>query len=198
MKLKIDLIKNAANSLTIFRIILVPVFLLFLFQKDMASIILALVIFIIAAITDLYDGYIARNRNEITDFGIIMDPIADKLIVLSAFISFVQLDIVPSWMFIVIVAREFLITVLRTLALAKNRVLASIKSGKYKTVSHMVIIIMILAIIAFDRIFGAKLEDTVIILMSLPYLLVFIAMVTSIVSGIEFILQNKKIFWENG
>lgn len=190
------LTKNIANWLTIFRIILVPIFLFFLFQKNLLSIILALFIFIIAAITDLYDGYLARNRDEVTNFGIIMDPIADKLIVLSAFISFVQLDIVPSWMIIVIIAREFLITILRTLALAKNKVLAAIKSGKYKTVSHMVIIILILATITFDRIFGVKLEEMEVILMALPYLLVFVAMITSIVSGIEFILQNKKIFWE--
>lgn len=193
MKLKINVIKNIANRLTIFRIVLVPIFLFFLFQKNLLSIILALVVFIIAAITDLYDGYLARNRNEITNFGIIMDPVADKLIVLSAFIYFVQLDMVSSWMIIVIVAREFLITILRTLALAKNKVLGSIKSGKYKTVSHMVIIILILMIIAFDRIFGVKLEEIEVVLTALPYLLVFIAMVTSIISGIEFILQNKKI-----
>lgn len=190
------LIKNIANSLTIFRIVLVPIFLFFLLQKNLLSIIFALFIFIIAAITDLYDGYLARNRNEITNFGIIMDPVADKLIVLSAFISFVQLDMVSSWMVIVIVAREFLITILRTLALAKNKVLGSIKSGKYKTVSHMVIIILILAIITFDRIFGVKLEEIEVVLVALPYLLVFVAMVTSIISGVEFILQNKKIVIE--
>lgn len=186
--------RNIANSVTIFRIALVPLFLFFIFQKDILSIILAFIIFIIASITDLYDGYLARNRKEITNFGIIMDPIADKLIVLSALISFVQLDIIPSWIVIVIVAREFLITVLRTMALAKNKVLGSIKSGKYKTVSQMIAIIIILAIMVFVRIFGERMMGIKEVLMMLPYFFVFIAMVTSVISGIEFIFENKKSF----
>lgn len=188
--------RNIANSVTIFRIALVPLFLFFIFQKDILSIILAFVIFIIASLTDLYDGYLARNRKEITNFGIIMDPIADKLIVLSALISFVQLDIISSWIVIVIVAREFLITVLRTMALAKNKVLGSIKSGKYKTVSQMIAIIIILAIMVFVRIFGERIMGIKEVLMMLPYFFVFIAMVISVISGIEFIFENKKIFRE--
>lgn len=191
------IIKNLANSLTIFRIVLIPFFLFFLLQRSLSSIVIALIIFIIASMTDLYDGYLARNTSKVTNFGIIMDPIADKLMVLSALIAFVQLDIVQSWIVIVIIAREFLITVFRTFALAKSKVIASIKSGKHKTVSQIVAIISILAMIEFDRSFGLKLQETKFIFITLPNLFVFISMVMSVISAVEILIQNKKLLWDD-
>jgi len=189
--------KNIANALTIFRIVLIPFFLFFLLQESVPSIVIAVIIFIIASMTDLYDGYLARNTSKVTNFGIIMDPIADKLMVLSALIAFVQLDIVQSWIVIVIIAREFLVTVLRTFALAKSRVIASIKSGKHKTVSQMVAIISILAMIEFDRVFGLKLQETKFIFLTLPNLFVFASMLMSVISAVDVLIKNKNLLWDD-
>src|SRR3990170_11683 len=135
---------NLPNKLTVSRIILTFVFMFFLFSKGLTSKSLALVVFIAAALTDLFDGMIAKSRNLITDFGKIMDPIADKILVLGAFLSFIQLQLIPAWTVVVIIGRESAITSLRFFALSKGRVIAASKGGKYKTVSQMAAIFIIL------------------------------------------------------
>ena len=132
---------NLANKLTISRIVLAGIFILFLFIRGPGAKFMALAIFMAACITDYYDGYIARKANSITSFGKLMDPIADKILVLGAFLAFVQMNIIPAWMVIIIITREFMITGIRILALSQKKVLAAESGGKHKTVSQMVAVI---------------------------------------------------------
>ena len=108
---------NLANKLTMIRIFLVPVFLVFIAVRDIPyGSIVATAVFIIASITDQLDGHIARSRNQITNFGKFMDPLADKLLVTAALISLVELNMIPGWAVVIIIAREFAVSGLRTLA----------------------------------------------------------------------------------
>ena len=134
---------NLANKLTMIRIFLVPVFLVFITVKDIPyGSIIATVIFIIASLTDQLDGYIARSRNQITNFGKFMDPLADKLLVTAALVSLVELKLVPGWAVVVILAREFAVSGLRTLAASDGIVIAASWWGKNKTVTQMKAIII--------------------------------------------------------
>lgn len=107
---------NLANKLTLLRIFLVPIFLIFMALNTPAGIITAIIVFILASLTDKLDGHIARSRNQITKFGKFMDPLADKLLVTSALVSLVEHGIVPTWMAMIIIAREFAVTGLRAVA----------------------------------------------------------------------------------
>ncbi len=142
---------NLPNKLTIARILLTFVFMFFLFPHGFSAKIVAFFIFTAAALTDLYDGRIARSRNLVTDFGRLMDPIADKILVLAAFLAFVELKIIPAWMVMVIIARESLITGLRLLVANKNIIIAASGSGKHKTVSQMAVIFLILIFIVLKE-----------------------------------------------
>ncbi len=137
---------NLPNQLTLGRVGLTVAFLGFFLFPVPGRESLALACFVAASITDLYDGKIARERRLITNFGILMDPLADKILVCSAFIAFVGSHLMPAWMVILIVARELAITGLRLLAASKNIVLAAERYGKHKTVSQMVTIIAILVV----------------------------------------------------
>lgn len=148
---------NIANWLTLLRIILTFVFMFFLsfpFQGVWVlwAKVLSLVIFIFAALSDFFDGLIAQKRNMVTDFGKLMDPIADKILVLAAFAAFVQMQLIDAWMFVIIVSREILITSLRLFALNKGKVLSAAKMGKHKTVSQMVAIFSILGFIVVKEV----------------------------------------------
>lgn len=126
---------NLPNKLTTARVVMIPLFLLALYQGQWLA---ALVLFALASATDALDGHIARSRGLVTDFGKFMDPLADKLLVTSALIAFVELLRVPGWVVFLIIARELAITGLRTLAAGKGVVLAADKWGKIKTVTQMV------------------------------------------------------------
>ena len=128
---------NLANKLTVARICMVPLFILFL-ELDGFSKCFALIVFITASITDLLDGRIARRQNTITSLGIFLDPLADKLLISAAFICFVGISYlnVPAWAVIAIISREFLITGLRTIAATENVVIPADKTGKFKTTSR--------------------------------------------------------------
>jgi len=143
---------NIANKITMFRIVLTFVFMIFLSFQGLWPKIISLLVFICAAISDYLDGRIARKRNMSTDFGKLMDPIADKILVLAAFAAFVQMQLIKDWMFMIIVSREILITSLRLFALNKGKVLSSGKIGKHKTFSQMVIIFLILGFIVFKEV----------------------------------------------
>src|SRR5215207_4499151 len=134
---------NLPNKLTISRFILTIAFLVVMFSEVRFHETIALVLFVAGGISDFLDGQIARRRNLITNFGILMDPLADKIMVCSAFIAFVGLKWLPAWMAVVVVARELAITGLRLLAASKNVVLAAEGYGKHKTVSQIVAIISI-------------------------------------------------------
>ena len=135
---------NLPNKLTISRIMMTVLFLIMLFVEFSFHYTVALVLFVAASITDILDGTIARKRGLITDFGKLMDPLADKMLICSAFIAFIELEWMPAWMVIAIVARELAITGLRLLAASKNIVLAAEKQGKNKTITQVVAIIALL------------------------------------------------------
>lgn len=134
---------NLPNKLTVSRFVLTAAFLAVLFSPMPYHETVALGLFIAAGISDFLDGEIARRRKWITNFGILMDPLADKIMVCTAFIAFVGLEWLPAWMAVIVVARELAITGLRLLAASKNIVLAAERYGKHKTVSQIVAIIAI-------------------------------------------------------
>src|SRR6266571_5595885 len=134
---------NLPNKLTLSRFILTIAFLAVMFSKVRFHETIALVLFIAGGITDFLDGQIARRQRLITNFGILMDPLADKIMVCSAFIAFVGLTWIPAWMAVVVVARELAITGLRLLAASKNVVLAAEGFGKHKTITQITAIIAI-------------------------------------------------------
>jgi CDP-diacylglycerol---glycerol-3-phosphate 3-phosphatidyltransferase len=140
---------NLPNKLTISRFLLTIAFLAAMYSQVSYHHTIALVLFIAAGMSDFLDGVIARRRKLITNFGILMDPLADKIMVCSAFIAFVGLNWMPAWMVVVIVARELAITGLRLLAAAKNVVLAAEGYGKHKTISQIVAIISILVLASY-------------------------------------------------
>jgi CDP-diacylglycerol--glycerol-3-phosphate 3-phosphatidyltransferase len=142
---------NLPNKLTLIRLLLSFLFLVVLYSNLDYKETIALGIFIIAGLTDHFDGRLARKNNLITNFGILMDPLADKILTSTAFISFVGLKLLPAWMAVIIVARELAITGLRLLAASKNIVLAAEKMGKHKTMSQIITIVSILVLISYPQ-----------------------------------------------
>ena len=129
---------NIANKLTLLRVFLIPVFLVVLYWGFPYSQYAALGIFILASLTDFLDGYLARSRNLITDFGKFMDPLADKVLVVTAMLWFVQTGVMPAWAVAVVIFREFAVSGMRLIAVEGGRVIAAGWSGKVKTASTMV------------------------------------------------------------
>ena len=141
---------NVPNQLTLSRLILTVFFLAALFLEFPWHNTVALVLFVAASITDFYDGMIARRDQLITNFGILLDPLADKILTCSAFIAFVELGEIQAWMTVLIVARELAITGLRLLAVSKNEVLAADGWGKQKTIWQIIAIISILVVMSYE------------------------------------------------
>jgi len=135
---------NLPNKLTVIRVLAIPVFLIFLYISKGIFRFLPLLIFIGAAVTDAIDGHIARRDNLITDFGKFMDPLADKLLTASAFIAFVEIGYLSSWVVVLIISREFLVSGFRTLAASKGVTIAANPWGKIKTVFQMILIVVVL------------------------------------------------------
>ncbi|HHZ03462.1 MAG TPA: CDP-diacylglycerol--glycerol-3-phosphate 3-phosphatidyltransferase [Tissierellia bacterium] len=135
---------NLPNKLTLIRVLAIPVFLVFLYISRGIFKFLPFIIFVGAAVTDAIDGYIARRDNLVTDFGKFMDPLADKLLTISAFIAFVEIGYISSWVVVLIISREFLISGFRTLAASKGVTIAANSWGKIKTIFQMILIIVIL------------------------------------------------------
>jgi len=188
---------NISNALTISRVFLTFVFMYFLFAGFPGAKYLAFLTFLLASLTDYYDGYFARKSNRITDFGKLMDPIADKILVLSAFLAFVELTLIPAWMVLVIVAREGTVTGLRIFALSKGRVIEAEEAGKHKTVSQMIAIFMILIFLMFKEA-GRSLyfwnSDTEIWYKNLIYIVMLVTVSFTLTSGISFFMKNKRLF----
>lgn len=174
---------NLPNKLTMGRIFAIPVFIvIFLMDYRYA----AAVVFILAALTDMLDGHIARKRNLVTNFGKLMDPLADKLLVMSALICLAQVGDVAGWMVIVILGREFIITGMRQVAAAQGIVIAAGTTGKIKTITQMIAIpLLILENWPFSML-GFNLPMDVIFL--------WIALIMTVVSGAEYIVKNKQLF----
>ena len=189
---------NLPNKLTISRIALTIIFMLFLFMHGALYKILAFVTFTIAAFTDFLDGHIARRYNLVSDFGRFMDPIADKILVLSAFIAFVELDLVPAWMVMIIILREFTITGTRLMAFKKNEIISATMAGKHKTISQIFAIFVILLFVILRDFFQLSnfWNPTVESQFKLSiFILMFITVVLTLISGISFFVRNKGLFF---
>lgn len=187
---------NLANRLTMSRILLTFVFMFFLFCQGLWPKVASLVVFTIAAISDLLDGLIAQRRNMVTDFGRLMDPIADKILVLAAFAAFVQLQLIEAWMFVIIIAREIMITSLRLFALNKGKVLSAARAGKHKTAVQMGVIFAILGFILFKEIvlrystWNPAWEK---IFRQGIFFLMLITVGFTLYSGLSYLWENRKI-----
>lgn len=181
---------NLPNKLTVFRIFLVPIIVFFLIYKGLENHYLyALLIFLIASYTDRLDGRIARKNGIITNFGKIMDPLADKILVVSVFICFTAIEIVPTWATVLIVCREFIITSIRFLILEDSKkVISANMWGKLKTISQMLTLIVILSIQSCENLFDINLFLIYII----QNVLIWISAMLSVISGAIYILKNYK------
>lgn len=202
---------NLANRLTLARIGLVPVLVLFMYLDNFYTRISALLIFVIAALTDLFDGAIARRQKTITTLGIFLDPLADKLIISAAFISFVGLKelAVPAWMVILIISREFIITGLRSLAASKNIIIPASNAGKFKTTSQITtIIVIMLVLIVNSALHHNGIYPSTLLhaegyryalgwaLAHLPYWMMLVATILTIISGMTYLSHHKTLLTE--
>ncbi len=198
---------NLPNKLTMFRVLLIPVIIVislisslqqtFIFSDVTIGNFIILIIFCIASFTDFLDGNIARKRNLVTEFGKFMDPLADKLLVISTMLILLEQGRFQAFNFglgfvlIIIIAREFIVTGIRLLAVQNNVVIAASKLGKAKTVSQMfMIIILLLECLPFSLIGGASKDITALVVIS-------IAGILTLVSGIDYFIKNKKIILQS-
>ncbi len=187
---------NIANRLTMLRIVLTFVFMFFLFAHGLLAKVLSLVVFISAALSDFFDGMIAHRKNMVTDFGRLMDPIADKILVLAAFAAFVQMQLIDAWMFVIIVSREILITSLRLFALNKGKVLSAGRAGKHKTVSQMAVIFSILGFIVLKEVmltYYTWNPDWEKIFRQGIYILMLVTVGLTLYSGLAYLWENRKV-----
>lgn len=175
---------NLPNKLTILRTIMIPVFLIFLYIPGlgMTGDALAAAIFVLASFTDLLDGKIARKYNLVTNFGKFMDPLADKLLVCSALIALVDLNRIPAWVVIIIIAREFIISGFRLIASDNGVVIAASYWGKFKTTFQMIMIILLILNIDYPY---SNIVNMVIM---------YIALALTIISLLDYIIKNYKVF----
>lgn len=187
---------NIANRLTILRIILTPVFMSFLCVDRLWAKVVALMIFIFAAVSDFFDGRIAHKKNMVTDFGKLMDPIADKVLVLAAFAVFIQIQLIEAWMFVIIIFREILITSLRLFALNKGRVLSAAKAGKHKTASQMIAIFFILTFVVFKEVmktFYTWNPNWEKFFKGGINIFMWLTVILTLYSGLSYLWENRKI-----
>lgn len=188
---------NLPNKLTVGRIILVPFFVVALLANFPLNNAVALIIFIAASLTDMFDGKIARKNGLVTDFGKFADPLADKILVLAALLCFVQLGICDCVAVIIVLFREFSVTSIRLIAASKGKVVAANMWGKAKTVSQMIAIIAVIAMqivlelpeVRLNFINTATFEP---IFFVVGEILIWISVVFTIISGVVYIIQNRQ------
>lgn len=175
---------NLPNKLTILRVIMIPFFVLFMLVPIIGpeDKWIALALFIVASLTDLLDGHIARKYDLVTNFGKFMDPLADKLLVCSALICLVELGRIPSWMVIVIIAREFIISGFRLIASDNGVVIAASYWGKFKTTFQMIMICLMIANLEPLHLF----TDIV----------MWIALLLTVISLMDYLFKNKEVMKE--
>ena len=174
---------NLPNKLTIMRVILIPFFVFFLLSPYFPAYgnYIAVSIFIVASLTDMLDGKIARKYNLVTNFGKFMDPLADKLLVCSAMICLIELDRLAAWIVIVIISREFIISGFRLIAADNGVVIAASYWGKFKTASQMVTVILLVL----------NIQNTVFTVLGTVF--IYISLVLTVVSLIDYIAKNKEV-----
>ncbi len=183
---------NLPNKLTLLRVVLIPVFMVFFLNCGTAGLYLSLVTFILAAVTDFFDGQIARRTKSVTTFGKLMDPMADKLLTFAALRCFLAADVpyINAWVLIIIIGRELIVTGIRMIALENNRVIAASFFGKLKTVSQFAMIIAAIINCIVDR-YRAPMEGgfgNFVVLV-----LVVVAVVLTVLSGIDYIYKNRGL-----
>ena len=201
--MKFGEIRTTPNYLTMSRMALAPVFIIL---YNYVGVFFSLLAFVVAAITDMLDGRIARKTGKITDFGKFMDPLADKLLVCAALFAFFKLgpELITSWMVLIIVIRELTITIFRTLAARKGNVIAATKLGKYKASSQMYSIAISLLLLTIADLRGRFFSDS---LRFLPwtwvrhhygpiFYLMLIPVALTLISGLEFLYNNRKLLKE--
>lgn len=173
---------NTPNKLTVLRMVLVPFMVLFLLTgwSGEANRYICLAIFVVASVTDWFDGYLARKYDLVTNFGKFMDPLADKLLVCSSMICMISLGRLQSWIVIIIIAREFIISGFRLIAAENGVVIAANYWGKFKTVAQMIMIILL--ILNWGGVFGV-----------LTQIFIWLALALTVISLLTYIMQNKKI-----
>jgi len=175
---------NLANKLTLIRIFLIPIFLVFIAVNSIPyGKLIATAVFVLAALTDKLDGYVARSRNQITRFGKFMDPLADKLLVTAALISLVEFQVIPTWVAVIIIAREFAVTGLRSLAAAEGIVIAASWWGKIKTVIQIVAIVLSLINLNYKELYFAQISN----------FMMYLAVLVTLLSGFDYFIKNKDV-----
>lgn len=186
-----DLAMNTPNKLTVLRVVLIPIFMIFYLSGREWSVYAALIVFGLAAATDRLDGKLARKYNQITTFGKLMDPLADKILIMSALICFVQRDIkyIGAGVVMVILARELLVTGIRTLAMGENTVIAASPWGKAKTVSQFILVISVMVFEAVEfhlPRFGGMFD-------SITLVIVVAVVLLTVYSGWDYIWKNRSL-----
>lgn len=191
---------NLPNQLTVSRLVLTGLFLVVMFAEFRGHETVALILFSAAGITDFLDGRIARQRGLITNFGILMDPLADKILTCSAFIAFVGQGLVPAWIAVIIVARELAITGLRLLAASNQVVLAAERYGKHKTISQIVTIILLLTWLAApgwgrfgDALLGISISGKPVLQM-ITVISQYITVLFTLYSGAVYLWRNRALY----
>ncbi len=193
---------NLPNKITVARMLLIPLMIIvpylgfnnILFGSVTVGSFITLIIFLIASFTDFLDGYLARRNNLVTTFGKFLDPIADKLLVLSALIMLVEQGIIPSWIPIIIAAREFIVSGIRMLAAGDGKVIAASWYGKVKTVSQMIAIsLAFLSTNTFMQFTSVEMSTGALILNILMSLTMIVAVLTTILSGVDYFMKSKDI-----
>ncbi len=188
---------NLPNQLTVLRLILTFVFVGVMSADFRHGPSIATIVFSIAAITDFLDGYIARKHNLITSFGKLMDPLADKVLMCAGFIMLIPAGLMPAWVVILIIAREFLVTGLRLVASAEGVVLAADKLGKQKTIWQIVVVIYFLVYLASEEptftwmrwLFDWKITGPAIA----GQILIWVSLILTVVSGFNYGWKNRKL-----
>ena len=180
---------NLPNKLTVHRVIMIPFFVFFLLTDFITgSRYIALTLFCVASFTDFLDGYLARKHNLVTNFGKFMDPLADKLLVCSALICLtaIQGDDLPVWIVLIIIAREFIISGFRLVASDNGIVIAASYWGKFKTVSHMAMIILLLL----------DIQNPIYYIVT--QVVVWIALALTVISLVDYVAKNKQVLTQGG
>lgn len=175
---------TTATKITLARVALIPIYMVLMYLSGGQAgiwMLLAVLVFITASLTDFVDGYVARHYNQVSDFGKFLDPLADKLLTLAAMAMFCEWGTFPAWALMIVLTREFAVSGLRMVAGPKGKVIAAGKSGKFKTASTMV---GLCAMMAFPG------------MMELHFAVMLLIVVTTLYSGVEYFIQNWNVLWD--
>ena len=171
------------NILTCVRVLLIPVFLVLAYQNNLPCDVAALIVYVVACLTDYVDGYLARKNNQVTNFGKFMDPVADKLLVMAALLIFVEDGTIAAWMVAIILGREFIVSALRMVAASEGLVIAANSWGKAKTMITMITLIFLLCPIGPVMLGPISLQD----------ILIWITVIITTISGVTYVIDNFSV-----